>query len=66
MAAKKKPATGEAAKTPELELATEIILKSPRFAQYQPDFLRALLPEKTYTISKAARIVTAFFEKIRR
>lgn len=41
----------------------EAVLRSPRFAKYQKDFLRAVLKKETYTMAEAARAVKAFFEK---
>lgn len=62
----KKKTTVEAVNAPAPEITTEILLKSPRFARYQPDFLKALLPKTKYTIDEAGRIVTAFFDDKRR
>lgn len=41
------------AKTEEKKYSTEKLLKSRRFAGYQPDFARAILTEPEYTISGA-------------
>lgn len=41
----------------------ETLLRDPRFAQYQQDFLGAVLHKGEYTIAEAERTVKAFFEK---
>lgn len=41
------------AKTEEKKYSTEKLLKSHRFAGYQPDFARVILKEPEYTISEA-------------
>ena len=43
----------------------EVLLKDPRFAKYQKDFLGVILTEQEYTIAEAQRAVKAFFEKER-
>ena len=40
----------------------EILLKAPRFAKYQQDFLGAVLCKSEYTIAEAERAVKAFFK----
>lgn len=41
----------------------EVLWKDPRFAKYQPDFLRVVLNKPYYTLAEAQKIVKAFFEK---
>lgn len=41
----------------------EALLKDPRFAKYQKDFLAAILPEEAYTIQDALAAAKAFFER---
>nr|DAD70881.1 MAG TPA: hypothetical protein [Siphoviridae sp. ctvok7] len=43
----------------------EVILKDPRFAKYQKDFLGVILSKPEYTIAEAEKAVKAFFEKER-
>lgn len=43
----------------------EVILRDPRFAKYQPDFLRVILSKSEYTLAEAERTAKAFFEKER-
>lgn len=43
----------------------EAILKSPRYAQYQKDFLAAVLTKPAYTLAEADKAVLAFFAKER-
>ena len=43
----------------------EVLLKDPRFAQYQRDFLGVVLHKPEYTIAEAERAVKAFFKKER-
>ena len=40
----------------------EVLLRSPRFAKYQQDFLGAVLRKSEYTIAEAERAVKAFFK----
>ena len=40
----------------------EVILKDPRFSQYQKDFLAVVLSKQEYTIAEAERAVKAFFK----
>ena len=40
----------------------EVILKDPRFAKYQKDFLAAILTDDEYTLDAAPAIARAFFE----
>lgn len=41
----------------------EAILQDKRFANYQPDFLKAILTKETYTIAEAQKVALAFFKK---
>ena len=41
----------------------EVLLRDPRFAQYQQDFLRVVLHKPEYTIAEAERAVKAFFRE---
>ena len=41
----------------------EILLRDPRFAQYQQDFLGVVLHKPEYTIAEAERAVKAFFRE---
>lgn len=41
----------------------EALLKSRLFADYQQDFLKALLQKDFYTLAEAKRIIKAFYEK---
>ena len=41
----------------------EVILKDPRFSQYQKDFLGVVLSKSEYTIAEAERAVKAFFKE---
>lgn len=43
----------------------EVLLKDPRFAKYQQDFLGVVLYKSEYTIAEAERAVKAFFKKER-
>ena len=40
----------------------EVLLRAPRFAKYQQDFLGAVLRKSEYTIAEAERAVKAFFK----
>ena len=40
----------------------EVLLRAPRFAKYQQDFLGAVLCKSEYTIAEAERAVKAFFQ----
>lgn len=41
----------------------EVLLRDPRFAKYQRDFLAVVLCKPEYTKAEAVRTVKAFFEK---
>lgn len=41
----------------------EVILKDPRFARYQKDFLQVVLWKEEYTWAEAVKAVKAFFER---
>lgn len=41
----------------------EVILKDPRFAKYQKDFLGVILSEPEYTWAEAVKAVKAFFKE---
>lgn len=41
----------------------EVILKDPRFAKYQKDFLAAILTDDEYTLDDALAKARAFFER---
>ena len=41
----------------------EVLINSDLFAEYQKDFLAALLPKPKYTIAEAQKIVSDFFNK---
>lgn len=41
----------------------EVLLKDPRFAKYQKDFLAAILTEEEYTADDALAKARAFFER---
>ena len=41
----------------------EVLLKDPRFAKYQKDFLAAILPDEEYTVDDALAKARAFFER---
>lgn len=41
----------------------EVILKDPRFAKYQKDFLAAILTDDEYTLDDALTKARAFFER---
>lgn len=43
--------------------AREALLKSKRYAQYQRDFLAAVLTKPEYTLAEADKAVSAFFGK---
>lgn len=40
----------------------EVLLKDPRFSQYQKDFLGVVLSKPDYTIAEAVKAVKAFFK----
>ena len=40
----------------------EVLLRAPRCAKYQQDFLGAVLRKSEYTIAEAERAVKAFFK----
>ena len=40
----------------------EALLKDPRFAQYQQDFLGVVLWKDEYTLAEAVKAVKAFFK----
>lgn len=41
----------------------EVLLKDPRFAQYQQDFLRVVLRKDEYTWAEAVKAVKVFFKE---
>ena len=41
----------------------EVLLKDPRFAKYQKDFLMAILPDEEYAVDDALAKARAFFER---
>ena len=41
----------------------EVILKDPRFARYQKDFLQVVLWKEEYTWAEAVKAVKAFFRE---
>lgn len=41
----------------------EVLLKDPRFAQYQKDFLGVVLCKDEYTWAEAVKAVKAFFKE---
>lgn len=41
----------------------EVLLKDPRLAKYQKDFLAAILPDEEYTVDDALAKARAFFER---
>lgn len=41
----------------------EVILKDPRFAKYQKDFLAAILTDDEYTLDDALAKARVFFER---
>ena len=41
----------------------EVILKDPRFARYQKDFLQVVLWKEEYTWAEAVKAVKAFFKE---
>lgn len=43
----------------------EAILRDPRFAKYQKDFLSVILSKPTYTLAEARKIAKEFFDKER-
>lgn len=43
----------------------EVLLRDPRFAKYQRDFLGVVLHKQEYTLAEAERAVKAFFKKER-
>lgn len=43
----------------------EVLLRDPRFANYQKDFLGVVLSKSEYTIAEAEKAVKAFFKKER-
>jgi hypothetical protein len=45
------------------EIKTEILLKSRALSGYQPDFARAILTEKSYTITAAKKALDAAMRK---
>lgn len=47
----------------EKKYTREAIFKSRLFSEYQPDFLRAVLPKESYTLTEAKRIVKKYFSK---
>jgi len=44
-------------------IPTDFLIKSKKFANYQPDFLRAILSEKAYTLDDAENLVKKYFKK---
>ena len=40
----------------------EVLLRDPRFAKYQKDFLGVVLSKSEYTIAEAEKAVKAFFK----
>lgn len=47
--------------TPEPFLSRDMIINSRFFKKYQRDFVKSLLPNSTYQVSEAKRIVTEYF-----
>ena len=41
----------------------EVLLKDPRFAKYQKDFLAVILPDEEYTVDDAFAKARAIFER---
>ena len=48
-------------RTPPTEYNREALIRSKRYATYQPDFLRAVLSKETYTLEEADKAVSEFF-----
>lgn len=48
---------------PEVALPRDVILRSKAFMKYQRDFAKVLLPNATYTVSEARKILEAYFGK---
>ena len=44
----------------------EVLLRDPRFANYQKDFLGVILCKQEYTLAEAERAVKAFFQEGKR
>lgn len=47
----------------EVALPRDVILRSKAFMKYQRDFAKVLLPNATYTVSEARKILEAYFGK---
>lgn len=50
-------------KKKEPRYAREVLLKDPRFAGYQPDFLAAVLNKPYYTLTEAQAAVNDFWKE---
>lgn len=48
-------------RTQPTEYNREALIRSKRYAAYQPDFLRAVLSKDTYTLEEADKAVNEFF-----
>lgn len=47
----------------EKKYSRDILLKDPRFAAYQPDFLAAVLSKPFYTLAEAKAAVKEFWKE---
>lgn len=50
-------------KKPQPQYSREVLLKDPRFAGYQQDFLAAVLNKPFYTIAEAEAAVKKFWKE---
>ena len=50
-------------KEKETQYRREVMLKDPRFARYQPDFLAAVLNKPYYTLAEAQAAVKDFWKE---
>ena len=48
-------------RTQPTEYNREALIRSKRYAAYQPDFLRAVLNKETHTLEEADKAVNEFF-----
>lgn len=46
-----------------IPVQTEVLIRSKKFANYQQDFMRALLPNGAYTVAQAEEILTNYFKE---
>lgn len=58
-----KPVNKKSKEELEIKLPTLVILRSKYFMKYQRDFVKALLPKPSYTITEAKAILNDYFGK---